>query len=378
MTPPSSPDRRVSLDVFRGLTIGAMVLVNNPGSWAAIYDPLEHAAWHGWTFTDTIFPFFLFIVGVAIPMALGKRLSGGGVGPALYAKIARRTLVLFALGLWLAVFPFYNWVKGEWLNLSEVRIMGVLQRIALCYLACSLAFLWLKPRAQAVFTIACLAIYWIAMALGGDWSEAGNLSGLVDRSILGVHMWKGAEHYDPEGLLSTLPAIASTMAGVFCGRWLSQGRPAHETSAGLFMAGFALVLIGWMASAFVPINKPIWTPSYAIFMAGAAFLTLAACHWLIDIRGVTWWTPPFVIFGVNALALFVGSGMLARLFNFVPGGVDAEGAAVSLKTAFHDGVLATLPLGPPENASLVYALMTVGLWLFLMWLLWRKRIFIKI
>jgi predicted acyltransferase len=374
---PLGADRLVALDVFRGLTIGGMVMVNNPGTWSAVYPQLEHAEWHGWTFTDTIFPFFLFIVGVAIPMALGKRAADAG--PALYGKIARRTAVLFGLGLWLAIFPFYNGVTQAWVNVGELRIMGVLQRIALCYLACSLIFLWLRSwRAQIAATAGLLVFYWIAMTLGGDLTAEGNLSGAIDRLILTpAHIWKGSgQVYDPEGLFSTLPSIATTMFGVFCGRMLSAARERHQVVAEMFFWGFVLLVIGWAWGQVFPINKPIWTSSYAVFMGGLAFLTLAACIWLIDLKGVTWWTKPFVIFGVNALALYVGSAMFARLLNQIPAGIGADGKPVPLKTAIYEAAFAWI--APAELASLAFALAFVAVWLGLMWLLWRKRIFIKI
>jgi predicted acyltransferase len=370
-------ERLISLDVFRGLTIGAMVLVNNPGTWGAVYPPLLHADWHGWTFTDTIFPFFLFIVGIAIPMALGKRLDAGPADAALYGKIVKRSIIMFALGLWLALFPFYNGVKGEWVNLGELRIMGVLQRIAICYLVCALLFIWLKPRALVATTIALLLAYWGMMSVGGDLSKEGNLAAIIDRAVLGPHIWKGGGGaYDPEGLLSTIPSIATTMVGVLTGLWLNQKREAHETVSTMFYWGFILVLVDWMWGAVFPINKPLWTSSYAVFMSGAGLLVPAACIWLIDIKRVTWWTGPFVVFGVNALALFVGSGMLARVLNFTPVGTDSAGKPVPLKNAIFEGAFA--PFASEINASLLFAIATVLVWLFLMWLLYRKKIYIKI
>jgi predicted acyltransferase len=372
-------DRLISLDVFRGLTIAAMVLVNNPGTWSAVYPQLAHAEWHGWTLTDTIFPFFLVIVGIAIPIALGKRVAAGQVGPDLYGKIARRTVLLFALGIWLATFPFYDWMKGEWLNWGEVRIMGVLQRIALCYLVCSLAFLWLGPRGMVALSAAVLLGYWFLLMVpgGGDLTPQGNLGAVLDRAVLGAHIWKGGGGaYDPEGLLSTLPAIGTTMIGVLAGMIVQKKVTDTQKAAELFFWGFVLLSAGWLWGQVFPINKPIWTSSYAIFMGGMGLMVLAACLWMIDIRGSTWWTRPFVVFGVNALALFVGSGMLARLLNKIPGGVTAEGALVSLKDTIYRGVFA--PLADPVNASLAFAVAFLAVWLALMWPLWAKKIYIKI
>lgn len=371
-------NRLISLDVFRGATIGAMVLVNNPGTWSAIYPPLEHAAWHGWTFTDTIFPFFIFIMGIAIPIALERRRAAGQAGVGLYLQLARRTAALFGLGLFLALFPFYNWMKGEWIQISDMRIMGVLQRLALCFFFASILFLWLRPRGLLIAAFTLLLGYWGLMMWGGrgDLSPEGNFSGLIDRLVLGPHMWKGSAHYDPEGLLSTLPSIATCLFGVLTGQLIQSAKSNEAKVAEMLVWGFVLLTLGWMWGGLFPINKPIWTSSYAVFMSGMAMCVLGVCYWLIDIKGSSWWTKPFVIFGVNALALFVGSGMLGRVLNMVPGGTAPDGKLISLKGMIYEGVFA--PLASPMNASLLFAICFIGLWLFLMWLLYRKNIFIKV
>lgn len=368
--------RLISLDVFRGLTIGAMVLVNNPGTWSDVYPPLLHATWHGWTFTDTIFPFFVFIMGIAIPIALEKRRASGQVGGELYLKLLKRTAALFGLGLFLAFFPFYNWMKGEWIAINELRIFGVLQRLALCYLFASLLFLWLPPRTLWAAAFSLLLGYWGIMAAGGDFTPEGNLSGAIDRAILGPHMWKGSQYFDPEGILSTIPAIATCLFGVLTGRLVTSRQTDHEKVAEMFVWGFALMTLGWMWGAFFPINKLLWSSSYSVFMSGMAMCVLAACYWVIDIKGWKGWTGPFVVFGVNALALFVGSGMLGRLLNMIPGSTDSAGKLVSLKATIYEGMFA--PLASPMTASLLFAICFIGLWLFLMWLLYRKGIYIKV
>jgi predicted acyltransferase len=370
--------RLISLDVFRGLTIGSMVLVNNPGTWSAVYPPLEHAEWHGWTFTDTIFPFFIFIMGIAIPIALEKRKAAGQVGADLYLKLLQRTASLFGLGLFLAFFPFYNWLKGDWIHLGELRIMGVLQRLALCYLFASLLFLWLKPRALLIAAFALLLGYWAIMMIGGngDLTPEGNFQGVIDRAVRGRHMWKGSDYFDPEGLLSTLPSIGTCIFGVLAGRLIASSKTDTEKVAELFVWGFGLLALGWMWSAFFPINKSLWTSSYSVFMSGLAMCVLAACYWIIDIKGWKAWTGPFVVFGVNALALFVGSGMMGRLLNYIPTGIGPDGKGISLKTTIFETAFA--PLASPMNASLIFAVCFIGLWLFLMWLLYRKNIFIKV
>jgi predicted acyltransferase len=371
-------NRLMSLDVFRGATIGAMVLVNNPGTWSAIYPPLQHAPWHGWTFTDTIFPFFIFIMGIAIPIALGRRRADGQAGFDLYFQLIRRTAALFGLGLFLALFPFYNWMKGDWIEIGDMRIMGVLQRLALCFFFASVLFIWLRPRGLLIATFALLLTYWALMILGGrgDLTPEGNFSGLIDRLVLGQHMWKGSPYYDPEGLLSTLPAIANCLFGVLTGQLIQSPKSNDAKVAEMLVWGFMLLTLGWLWGGVFPINKGIWTSSYAVLMSGMAMSVLAVCYWLVDIKGINWWTKPFVIFGVNALALFVGSGMLGRILNMIPGSMAPDGSPVSLKATIYENVFASL--ASPMNASLLFAICFIGLWLFLMWLLYRKNIFIKV
>lgn len=380
----NSPNRLLSLDVFRGMTIAGMVLVNNPGTWNAIYPPLEHAEWNGATPTDFVFPFFLFIVGISITLALGKRVENRGVNRDIYLKILKRALLIFAFGLFLATFPFYNFSKGEWLDVSTVRIMGVLQRIAVCYLVSALIFLHTNWKQQTIIAVALLLIYWALMTLinvpGCDvttFNDKGcNLAAYIDRMVLTEnHIWKSSKIFDPEGLLSTVPAIATTLAGVLTGHWLRRKIDDNEKVAAMFFFGVCLTGIGWIWSFWLPLNKSLWTSSYVVYMAGLALCFLGFCYWLIDIKGYRAWTKPFVIFGVNALALFVGSGVMARILGLVklPG---ADGATISLQQAIFNNVF--LPLASPINASLMYAITFILVWLFLMWLLYRKEIYIKV
>ncbi len=237
-------DRLISLDVFRGLTIAGMVLVNNPGTWGHIYWPLAHAEWHGWTPTDLIFPFFLFIVGVAIPLAFGRRVDAGGRQKDLYLKVIKRTLIIFALGLFLNGFPYFN--------LSTIRIPGVLQRIAVCYLLASIIFLKTRVRTQIVIVTSLLLVYWLLMArlsapgfATGDLSKEGSIASFIDRVVLGRHIWSQGKVYDPEGLLSTIPALATALLGVLTGQWLRTTKSDYEKVAGMFMAGTCCLVIGW-------------------------------------------------------------------------------------------------------------------------------------
>lgn len=377
-------DRLISLDVFRGITVAGMVLVNNPGTWSAIYSPLEHAEWNGWTPTDLVFPFFLFIVGVAITLSLGKRVESNGVNRGVYLKIFRRSILIFAIGLFLSTFPFYNFAKGEWLDPSNIRILGVLQRIAICYLVAALIFLHTNWKQQAVIAVGLLLLYWALMtlidvpgcAVTTFNDKACNLAAYVDRTVLGeTHLWSQAKVYDPEGLLSTVPAIVTSIAGMLCGQWLRQDRDGNDKVASMFFFGIALVAIGWAWSFWFPINKALWTSSYVVFTAGMALCFLGFCYWLIDLKGYKAWTKPFVIFGVNAIALYAGSDLMVVLMDQIQV-AGADGQPISLQEWIFTNVF--LPLGEPINASLAYAICFILVWLFLMWLLYRKRIYIRV
>ena len=363
--------RLLSLDVFRGLTVAGMILVNNPGTWAAVYDPLEHAAWHGWTPTDLIFPFFLFIVGVSAALALGRRAAAGAKRD-LYLKIVKRSLVIFALGLVLAGFPFYD--------LSTLRIPGVLQRIAVCYLFASFIFLLAGRRAQVFITSALLVGYCLLMKYvpapgfaAGDLSVEGNLAAYVDRALLAGHTWKPL--YDPEGVLSTIPAVATTLCGVLTGDLLRSKREPLEKVAVMFVAGVVAVVAGWAWHHWFPINKALWTSSYVLLTAGMALQLLAACYWLVDLKNCRRWSKPFVIFGTNALAVFFLSGILARTLGLIKF-ARADGSKVSLQKSIYENLFASW--ASPVNASLAYAVCFVLLWLGLMTVLYRRRIFIKV
>jgi predicted acyltransferase len=361
--------RLVSLDVFRGLTVAGMVLVNNPGTWQAVYAPLRHADWHGWTPTDLIFPFFLFIVGVAIPLALGRRLAAGEGRAAIVAKICRRAVIIFALGLVLhAVSNF---------DLATIRIPGVLQRIAVCYLVAALLFVTTSSRTQAVLAAVALAGYWAALTYvpvpgfgAGDLGKEPNLAAWLDRALLGPHIWRIGRVYDPEGILSTVPAIVTTLLGVFTGRWLRARSPVG-TAGGLLIAGAAGIVSGLLWGQWFPINKSLWTSSYVLFTGGAALVALAGCYWLIETKGWTWWTTPFVVLGVNALAVFFLSTLLAILLARVPVAVGG-GAVRPLQPVLFEALFA--PWASAAAASFAWALANVLLWLLLMWPLFRKGV----
>ena len=360
---PVETRRLVSLDVFRGITIAGMVLVNNPGSWEHIYDPLEHAAWHGWTPTDLVFPFFLFIVGVAITLAFGNRMESGGGTRDLYLKVIKRTLIIFAIGMVLNSIPFPGF--------AELRIPGVLQRIAVCYFFASIIFLNTRVRTQIAITIGLLIFYWLLVKLvpapgfaAGDLTKEGSLPSYIDRVVLGKHVWNLGKVYDPEGILSTIPAIATTLIGVLTGHWLRTEKTRYEKAAGMFVAGAICVAIGWSWNAFFPINKALWTSSYVVFTGGLALQFLAFCYWLIDIKGYRRWAKPFEVFGLNAIALYVVADLLAVFL-----GVTGYGSRIySFFTSF----------ASPVNASLVFALSFVLVCLGLMWILYSRKIFLKV
>ncbi len=436
-------ERLISLDVFRGMTIAGMVLVNNPGTWSTIYGPLKHAEWHGITPTDYIFPFFLFIVGVAIPIALSKRVAAG-LTRDVYYKIFTRSALIFGLGIVMSAVPFFNfaettipyalkilivlgysaalffylWDKSKialiiagvtagvvtafWFagyvvvpyNVATMRIPGVLQRIAVCYLIISLIYLHTSWRQQAVIGTVLLLGYWLLMTVipvpGCEVTtiddKACNLAAWLDRTILTeAHIWRSAKVFDPEGILSTIPALVTCLSGVLTGTWLTRKTETPEgvtltgrsdTVAGLFFAGTIALAVGWSWSLVFPLNKSLWTSSYVIYTTALALLTLAACYWLIDIKQMKWWTKPFVIFGVNALALFVFSGIFARLLGMIRLAGPEAGKEISLQQLIFNNFF--LSWASPINASLAFAIAFILFWLFLMWLLYRKNIFIKV
>jgi len=364
--------RLLSLDVFRGLTVAAMVLVNNPGTWKAIYPPLRHAEWHGWTFTDLIFPAFLFIVGAAIPFGLAPRLERG---ERVWPRIVRRALLIFALGLLLHAIPFFD--------LATLRIPGVLQRIAVCYLVAAALFTVAGARALAVVAAVALLGYWAAMTLvsvpgfgAGDLGKEGNLAAWLDRAVLGTaHLWRQSRVFDPEGILSTVPAVATTLGGVLAGLWLRAPRPPRALAAGLAVAGAVAAAVGLAWGLWFPINKSLWTSSYALFTAGVSALALAACYWLIEIRRWRIWTQPFQALGVNALAVFFLSTLLAKLLVIarLPAGTGASrpAQAVLFEAWF-------APWAPVVVASLLWAVANVLLWALLAWPLLRRGVHLRV
>jgi predicted acyltransferase len=341
--------RLVPLDAFRGLTIAGMVLVNNPGTWDAIHPPLRHAAWHGWTPTDLVFPFFLFIVGMAIPFSLDNRSPLSAV-----IRVLRRAVVIFGLGLVLNGVPAFHW--------STMRIPGVLQRIAVCYVVVALLYLVTGWRGQSVVAVALLLGYWGVMTLvaapgyvAGDLTPEGNLAAWIDRAVLGPeHLWRVSRVYDPEGILSTVPAVATVLFGVLAGHWVLSHRPPRTVTLGLLLAGVFGVALGAEWGNWFPVNKALWTSSYVVLTGGIALLVFAACYWTIEVCGWRRWATPFVVFGANALAVFFLSTLAAQAMALVRVG------GVSVKQLVFQQAFA--PWASPVNASLAYALAYVIVW----------------
>jgi predicted acyltransferase len=358
-----------SLDVFRGLTVAGMVIVNNPGDWSSVYWPLLHAEWDGWTPTDLIFPFFLFIVGTSI---------GLGTRQAAVATILRRGAIIWGLGLLLAAFPFFN--------LSTVRVTGVLARIAWCYVPTALIARAVaahpeRRRIVRTMVVALLSIYWILLAAvpfpggyAGDLSPEGNIGAWLDRTIFGAHLWRGGR-WDPEGLLSTVPAVATTMIGLIAGWFIAETHSPRAIVRGLLTWGLAGVLLGLVTSMWLPINKNLWTSSYVLFTGGLAAATLAVCYWLCDAREsrlTTRATEPLVALGRNAILLFVLSGLLAKTLIYL----KWPDATLSLAGFIY--LKAFLPIASPYHASLLYALANLALLYALLAALHRKRVYLTV
>jgi predicted acyltransferase len=361
----------VSLDAFRGLTIAAMILVNNPGSWSYVYAPLRHAEWHGWTPTDLIFPYFLFIVGVAIPFSFRRRLREGAERRHLFRHVVQRAAILIGLGLLMRAVPDFDFGQMRW--------PGVLQRIGLVYLVAAGLYLGLGPRSRWIWTGVLLLGYWALLSWvpvpgygAGDLSPDGNLGAYLDRLLMGGHLYQGT--WDPEGLLSSLPAVATSLLGIFTGEWLLSDRNDGALTRGLLLAGAGLTVVGLAWGFVFPVNKSLWTSSYVVFTAGTAMLCLGVLFWTVDVR--QWrgpWLTPMVVYGMNAIAVFVLSGFMTKaLVRIHVGGADG--------TNLYNWIYETLfrSWAGSINGSLAFAMAYVALWLGLMALLHRRRIFIKI
>lgn len=332
--------RVAALDAFRGFTVAGMLLVNNPGTWSAIYAPLRHAEWHGWTPTDLIFPFFLFIVGITTELSRKEPL-----------RILRRGGLIILCGLLLHAFPYFR--------LGELRYMGVLQRIGIVYIVAALIAYRAPRRVVAGVTVMILFVYWAVLSLGPLQPPEATIAAQVDRALIGTpHLWKQARTWDPEGPLSTLGAIATALLGVLVTPWVRTRNVKMLT-----IAGAVGVAIGLAWGQLLPINKNLWTSSYVVFTAGSACVVLALWIWKLPAR-------PFVVFGVNPLLAFLGSGVMARLLGIIKiDGISIQ--ALSYRTFFK-------PYFSPHLASLLWALAFVGVWFGILWVLYRRGIVLKV
>lgn len=403
--------RYYSLDVFRGATVCLMILVNNPGSWGHIYSPLEHAPWHGLTPTDLVFPFFLFAVGNALAFVLPRLQAGGDA--AFWKKVIRRTLLIFAIGLFLAWWPFVRWQNNELLatgwtyinaqgKVGGIRILGVLQRIALCYFFGSVLVYYLRPRGAFLAGLLLLLLYWaLCFTLGSPtdpYSLQGYFGTAVDLAVLHEpHLYHGeGVAFDPEGLTSTLPAIVQVIFGFLVGDYISKrgkhlqqmedsavkGLEIYRTLTVLFIGAMGLLLAGYAWSLSFPVNKKIWTSSYVLVTSGLAIAVLATLVYFIEVRQKRgWWTRFFDVFGKNALFVFALSAFLPRGLRLlrIPNGVNANGAPLYTNpwNFLYDKVYKFVP-GDPKIGSLLFALTVITFMWAICYVLDKKKIYIKV
>ncbi|WP_083320874.1 acyltransferase family protein [Hymenobacter glacialis] len=373
----SQPGRLVSLDVFRGITVMAMILVNNPGDWGHIYPPFEHAEWNGCTPTDLIFPFFLFIVGVSLVYALdGVKQQGGPQGAVLW-RVARRAAVLFGLGLLLSLYPKFDF--------SVVRIMGVLQRIALVFLGCSFIFLKSSWRTQAWLVVVFLVSYAVLMQVvpvpgfgPANLEPATNLGAWLDRLVFSeAHLWKSSKTWDPEGLLGTLPALGTGLLGVLTAQWLRRrDREPATKVAWLFVAAGAVTILGLVWAPWFPINKALWSSPYVLYTGGLAIAGLAALYWVCDVQGYRAWTRPALVYGVNAILVFCLSALLSRTFGLFKLALPT-GKTGGLKEWLYEWGIAPF-FTDPRAASLMGAVVLIIIWYFILSWMYKKNVVLKV
>ncbi|WP_082532510.1 acyltransferase family protein [Pelomonas sp. Root1237] len=354
-----SSRRIASVDALRGLAVAAMLLVNNPGDWGAVYWPLEHAAWHGCTPTDLIFPFFLFIVGVSAALALGPRVDAGAAPGPLRAAVIQRGLRIVGLGLVLHLLAWWLMHKPEF------RVLGVLQRIGLCFAFAGVAALHLRARGQWTLLLALLIGYGVLLLFGSPTlDKLGSLNQRIDSAVLGrwAYEWDAATGiaFDPEGLLSTLGALATTIFGLLCG-----GLLRRDQTRGLLLTGVAAALVGWWWSGWLPWNKQLWTPSFVLWTGGLAAVALAAAHQWIDRLGHR---PLGRAFGLNAIGAYAGAWMCTVLL-----------AATGWMEPLYRTVFAPLnPLIGPYGQSLSFALAFVAVWAVIVWALDKRGWYWKV
>lgn len=373
-----------SLDVFRGIAIASMILVNNPGSWDYVYPPLLHAQWHGFTPTDLVFPAFLFIAGAAMAFSVAKHTKDNQPTIKAYWRLGRRVAILFALGVLLNGSSIVlDWLlKGSPLSeLANLRIMGVLQRISLAYLLATLAVLKLSRQGLWVLAAAILLGYWAAMSWipipgygAGNLTPEGNLAAYIDRVILGINHIYQQGQFEPEGLFSTLPAVVTVLVGYFTGEWLRTQPIQSRTSLGLALFSFGCLGLGWAWGLLFPINKQLWTSSYVVFTAGWSLLLLACCYHLIEVIGIRRWGLPFEVMGLNAIFVFVVSGFVVRILYRIELATDQQ--AINLYSWIYKNLFE--PWAGSMNGSLLFAIVNVLFWWIILYGMYRQQWLIRV
>jgi len=369
----SQPQSRLrSLDVFRGVTIASMILVNTPGSHEDAYAPLLHADWTGWTFADTIFPSFLWIVGVSLTLSSAARLERGQTRGALFKHAVQRSALLFVIGVALSAFVFPVRAFPLFRFEHYLQFTGALEKIALCYLVATAVFLWTSWRGVVVWIVGLNLVYLGLMYLypvpacdDGPWTVRCNFAGYIDRVLLDGYLWGNLEAQDPDGLGSVLPAITSVLFGVLAGYLLRLEPRAIHRARWMLASGCVLALTGLALSNWVPISKPLWTTSFAVLMAGLSSTSMAFWIWICDVRDWSRWLKPFEIFGTNAIAAYVIS----------VAGMNVAKVHVFGKTLYDDLCLA---IASPPNASLIYAVLHVLGVFVVVWWMYRRRWFLRI
>ncbi|TKT89707.1 DUF5009 domain-containing protein [Dyadobacter frigoris] len=420
--------RLISLDVLRGLTIILMTIVNNPGDWGHVYSPLLHAEWHGCTPTDLVFPTFLFIVGVSVVLATPQKILNANS----FQKIITRTIRIFCLGMFLYFFSkihafglegllllgfrliltaiivvalFSDYDKklqfylalavfvimmilafGGFKDYETVRIPGVLQRIAIVYFIVSILYLKTNWKTQAIFGVTVLLTYWALMTLipvpgvgEPNFEKGTNLAAWLDNYLLPGHLWITSKTWDPEGILSTLPAIGTGIAGLLVGTLLTNSFSKDKKALYLFIGAISGIVIGLIWNTVFPINKALWTSSYVLYAAGIASLCLVILYYVIDVLGISGWTKFFVIFGVNPMVVFFFSGIIPRVLSGIKVAYPNDPAhePIGLQVYFYEFKLSPL-FSDPINASLAYALTYLTLWFVILYILYRNKLVFKV
>jgi predicted acyltransferase len=427
-------ERFISLDVLRGITIFMMVIVNNPGSWDAVYAPLLHAEWNGCTPTDLVFPFFIFILGAAIPLAIVTK----ELNQDTFIKILTRSLRIISLGLFLGFYGkielfdlegypllickllitgilgyallgnFEQKIKFYLVSIvfltfmflafsgieayQEVRLPGVLQRIGIVYFFTSLVYLKTKSNTQISIVAILLLGYWAIMTLipvpgigYANLDKGTNLAGWIDNLLLKNHLWATSKTWDPEGILSTIPAIANGIVGLLVGQILNQNLNKNNKTVKLLIIGFVLVILGLIWDTFFPMNKSLWTSSFVLYTAGCATLFLAVFYYLIDIRGYKKWTTPILFWGVNPMIVFFLSGIIPRVLSSIKvqnpayslGNLDHCPEQIGFQTYLNEFYIVPY-FDHSKDASLMWALLNVTFWSIVLWYFYKKKLFFKV